>query len=1280
MEFNCMRSWRNLSRRAAQAVVFTLAVTALGAITPAEAGTYYVAPGGSDGNPGSISSPWRTAGKAFRSLSAGDTVYFREGIYRVTEGLGSDLPTNATANSRVTIAGYPGETAVITSMRVVTNWTYEGSSVWSAPLNDPSSIYNIPNCSQDGVPLKLATSVASSGYQSSITGKGQWARNISEDGVGRLYVRTTDDSAPSGHAMEVAEFTNGNYSPSTITLSANSGRDYITLKNLSIQGGYYPVYIGTNHIEIIECKISNTFGDGVKVIGDLSGLDLWNAQYGLIQDCEIFNFGETGIDVTGGDDWVLYGNDIHNGVANRGYLPNQFYSEASGIMIKNSAINVVVEANYIHDIPMAGFGAITIGGGTDNSARGRYESENVVAKNNLISNVNGLWYVVLFQSSYKGRFVNNIVANCSLSGEGRTLMELYSANNTPNVNPVVKNNLFYGNVTPSNRLLAEDPWHAGVTQDLVADYNLIPPAATYRLFGSVYTVAQMKSRGYEVHSTTATPTFVDASIRDFRALNEQSPQVDAGGPAGGYDGLYDPYDTGEADYDGSDRTVDGDSNGSQYVDIGSFEYDGQSQPVPTYSLVLLAQDGDIAVSPAKASYLAGETVTLDAQPATGYVFSYWSGSISGSTDPVECVIESDMTVTAHFTPESLPSEPQEDPVAEEALVGHWEFEEESGVFIYDSSGAYNTGLLLNGVTRTSGYRGNAIAFDNEQAAAMVRMRSLDINAGTIALWAYPDGYPDVQHFLFGHTAANWKNRIQLYTISGKLALGLGKSHTTVTDICALPVQQWSHVALTWDGPDYAVYVNGIERASGSFVGFEEFNYSADIGNIGEASSRFYGWHGVIDDVRFYNQALHVEQINSLSGGMPQLTSYWPLDEMGGDVAADFCSPDNNAVLLGAPTWTVGLFDNALRFANADDALRVPTTGLNAQAGSVSLWARPTAIDSGHHYLLGHTTGLWGNRVQLYLDNGCLTVGMGDAHMTCGDSQPLALSFWHHIVLTWKNGQCALHLNGTLLAQGAYSGLTQLAPVADIGNNGTDLYLGQSFVGDIDDVRFYNQPLSSAEVSGLFTPYALTQGLAVHYTLDEQAGTTAADSSGNNADGLLINGPLWTPNSVLDGALQFYGDDDAVQVPTDGLSASAGTVALWAYVRGVFDNHHYLFGHATADPWQDRIQLYLYDGSLSVGLGDSHTTAVNIENLGMFLWHHIALTWDKGTFRVYVNGVVVSQGTYTGLDELAPLADIGNNGLELYRHQGFYGAIDEVRLYRRAISDTEVQNLHRSLGL
>ncbi len=78
---------------------------------PAAGDTYYISPAGDDANPGTFERPWATLHKAAAALEAGDTVYVREGTYRVNEIIS---PHNSGREGAwITYAGFPGETATI---------------------------------------------------------------------------------------------------------------------------------------------------------------------------------------------------------------------------------------------------------------------------------------------------------------------------------------------------------------------------------------------------------------------------------------------------------------------------------------------------------------------------------------------------------------------------------------------------------------------------------------------------------------------------------------------------------------------------------------------------------------------------------------------------------------------------------------------------------------------------------------------------------------------------------------------------------------------------------------------------------------------------------------------------------------------------------------------------------------------------------------------------------------------------------------------------------------
>jgi hypothetical protein len=75
-----------------------------------QAATLYVATTGSDTNPGTLASPWRTIQHAANSIVAGDTIYVRGGTYKESVTLGVSGSASA---GFVTLQSYPGETAIL---------------------------------------------------------------------------------------------------------------------------------------------------------------------------------------------------------------------------------------------------------------------------------------------------------------------------------------------------------------------------------------------------------------------------------------------------------------------------------------------------------------------------------------------------------------------------------------------------------------------------------------------------------------------------------------------------------------------------------------------------------------------------------------------------------------------------------------------------------------------------------------------------------------------------------------------------------------------------------------------------------------------------------------------------------------------------------------------------------------------------------------------------------------------------------------------------------------
>jgi uncharacterized repeat protein (TIGR02543 family) len=78
-------------------------------------------------------------------------------------------------------------------------------------------------------------------------------------------------------------------------------------------------------------------------------------------------------------------------------------------------------------------------------------------------------------------------------------------------------------------------------------------------------------------------------------------------------------------------------------------------PVIRYTLTVTAVNGSVAKVPNQTTYASGSNVVLTATPATGYVFSSWSGAATGSTNPLTVNMNANKAITANFTLVATPT-------------------------------------------------------------------------------------------------------------------------------------------------------------------------------------------------------------------------------------------------------------------------------------------------------------------------------------------------------------------------------------------------------------------------------------------------------------------------------------------------------------------------------------------------------------------------------------------------------------------------------------------------
>ena len=182
------------------------------------------------------------------------------------------------------------------------------------------------------------------------------------------------------------------------------------------------------------------------------------------------------------------------------------------------------------------------------------------------------------------------------------------------------------------------------------------------------------------------------------------------------------------------------------------------------------------------------------------------------------------------------------------------------MIVTDASGNGNNGTISGATWTTSGKYGNALMFNGTSALVTVNdSNSLDLTAGmTLEAWLYPTavgGWRDVIT----------KGTNDIYHLTGSSddstpALGGTFSPSVLRGTSSLPLNAWTHLAGTYDGTTMRLYVNGVHVSTQAQTGPIQTSTAA-LTMGGDALHGQY-FAGFIDEVRIYNRALSVAEIQS----------------------------------------------------------------------------------------------------------------------------------------------------------------------------------------------------------------------------------------------------------------------------------------------------------------------------------------------------------------------------------------------------------------------------------
>jgi hypothetical protein len=624
---------------------------------------------------------------------------------------------------------------------------------------------------------------------------------------------------------------------------------------------------------------------------------------------------------------------------------------------------------------------------------------------------------------------------------------------------------------------------------------------------------------------------------------------------------------------------------------------------------------------------------------------------------------------------SVAQQPSSGPVAAYA------FDEGSGTSLADASGNGHTGGISGASWSAQGRFGNALGFDGLNDWVTVGdANALDFTSGmTLEAWVFPTA----------NGGGSWRNVMIKERAGGEVYNLYANTDTNAPTVYVvrgaapdvpldargstqLPLNTWSHLAVTFDNATLRIFANGVQVGSRAVAG--PLLTSTGALRIGGNSLWGEFFAGRIDEVRLYNRALTQAEIQS---------------DMSTPIGVDAVPPVRSN---GQPSGTqpAGTIQATLSLATNENATcrfgPNPGVAYGNQPNTFS-----TTGGTAHSAMLsGLTNGITYTRYVRCQD------ASGNAN---GDDFIISFTVANPAPPDTTPPTIAM----TAPAAGTVSGNVTVSATANdnIAVVGVQFLLDGQPLGAEDTTAPYSIIWTSSSVPN-GGPYQLSArardaatnqttatavsvtvnntalpGLVAAYSFSEGSGTTLADRTGLGHTGTL-SGATWTTQGRFGNALSFDGVNDWVTIAdaTDLDFTTGLTLEAWVFPtangggswRNVIIKErpggevYNLYANADTNA----PTIYVVRAADPAGPLDARGST----QLPLNTWTHLAVTFDNSTLRIFVNGVQVGTRAVAGplLTSTGALR-LGGNGIW---GEFFAGRIDEVRLYNRALSAAEIQ--------
>ncbi|MHC1703733.1 MAG: FISUMP domain-containing protein [Tenuifilaceae bacterium] len=621
----------------------------------------------------------------------------------------------------------------------------------------------------------------------------------------------------------------------------------------------------------------------------------------------------------------------------------------------------------------------------------------------------------------------------------------------------------------------------------------------------------------------------------------------------------------------------------------------------------------------------------------------------------------------------------------------------------DESGNGNNGTN-NGATLTTDRFGNAnsaYSFDGASNYIIGSADNLPVGERTVSLWTNITSLPD-NSVPFGYggisCGESWVMFVKnaeypnMYNIQG---------HCNVNGLVGNypqdPINKWVFISVTTNSTGTVIYINGNPISNNStfinntYVSGKNFIIGATINSNGIGVSGGY-LNGKIDDIRIFSRALSATEIEALyhEGG------YYPVTDIDGNTY--------ESVQIGNQIWMKQNLKTT-RYSNGE---AIPNVTDNAA------WAGLTSAAFCNYNNDEATANIYGKLYNFY---------------AVADSRNLCPAGWHvptdAELFTLEN-----YVDPTIIDPNATGWLgtdggTKLKATSswNSGGNGTDNFGFTALAGGSRDfgtgvsngmgndgtwwsitentvnnpwVRscFYYNPSTMRYVANKRYGYSvrclkddLNNGLVAYYPFNSNTN----DESGNGNNG-TNNGATLTSDRFgnASSAYLFDGVDDHIKGSATNFPIGERTVSIWFKANDV-NSQPTIFGYGggtCGTSWFQGLNHSNMGGYMVTSHCGTNSLNYVYNSDPINKWTQWVITTSNSGTKMYVDGVLILSdplfisNTVAYLTDFAIGVGVDPNGVAPYidGNMGYFdGYLDDIRIYNRALSSTEIDALYHEGG-